>query len=278
MWMRKGRALEEDSRTAEMDQMDVDEEQEEAGDEVPSKFVAETVRVRLACQMFFVDMEGLNDGRAVKTIVPQVNPRKMIIVRASSEATDALIQSCGSIRAMTKEIFAPSEGESLTIGQQTNTFTISLSDQLLDSIVMSNFEDNHVGFVHGRIAVNDDSTIPILEPVVNVLPPFAQLTNTPGSASKSPIPILARRASCSLAPSTIIGDLKLTVLKTRLGSIGINVEFAGEGVLVCASPSGSDYVTVKKVGKGQVVLEGSPSELYYSVRDEVYGLHAMLDT
>jgi cleavage and polyadenylation specificity factor subunit 2 len=25
-----------------------------------------------------VDMEGLNDGRAVKTIVPQVNPRKMV--------------------------------------------------------------------------------------------------------------------------------------------------------------------------------------------------------
>jgi hypothetical protein len=23
-------------------------------------------------------MEGLNDGRAVKTIVPQVNPRKMV--------------------------------------------------------------------------------------------------------------------------------------------------------------------------------------------------------
>jgi len=143
--------------------------------------------------------------------------------------------------------------------------------------VMSNFEDNHVGFVHGRITMSADSTIPILEPVVNMPLPFAQLTNTVGSASKSPSPILARRASCSLPPTTIIGDLKLTALKTRLGTMGINVEFAGEGVLVCASPSGGDYVTVKKVGKGQVTLEGSPSELYYSVRDEVYGLHAMLD-
>ena len=134
-----------------------------------------------------------------------------------------------------------------------------------------------MGFVHGRIAMSADSTIPILEPVVNMPLPFAQLTNTVGSASKSPSPILARRASCSLPPTTIIGDLKLTALNTRLGTMGINVEFAGEGVLVCASPSGGDYVTVKKVGKGQVTLEGSPSELYYSVRDEVYGLHAMLD-
>lgn len=35
------------------------------------------VEVQLACRLLFVDLEGLNDGRAVKTIVPQVNPRKM---------------------------------------------------------------------------------------------------------------------------------------------------------------------------------------------------------
>ncbi|KAF8338964.1 beta-lactamase-like protein [Cantharellus anzutake] len=278
MWMRKGRALEEDSRTVETEEMDVVEAQDEAAEEVPSKFVAENVPVRLACQIFFVDMEGLNDGRAVKTIVPQVNPRKMIVVGASSEATEALIHSCGSIRAMTKEIFAPAAGERLTIGQQTNTFTVSLSDQLLDSIMMSNFEDNQVGFVHGRITMSADSSIPILEPVVNASSASAQWNRVPGCIPQLPRSTLAPRASCSLAPSTIIGDLKLTALKNRLGAVGISVEFAGEGVLVCASPSGSDYVTVKKVGKGQVILEGSPSELYYSVRDEVYELHAMLET
>lgn len=46
--------------------------------EPPSKFITTEVDVQLACRLFFVDMEGLNDGRAVKTIVPQVNPRKMV--------------------------------------------------------------------------------------------------------------------------------------------------------------------------------------------------------
>lgn len=36
------------------------------------------MEIQLACRLLFVDMEGLNDGRAVKTIVPQVNPRKMV--------------------------------------------------------------------------------------------------------------------------------------------------------------------------------------------------------
>jgi len=46
--------------------------------EPPSKFVSSIIDVQMACRLLFVDMEGLNDGRAVKTIVPQVNPRKMV--------------------------------------------------------------------------------------------------------------------------------------------------------------------------------------------------------
>jgi cleavage and polyadenylation specificity factor subunit 2 len=113
------------------------------------------IDVQLACRLLFVDMEGLNDGRAVKTIVPQVNPRKMvsrlqrfylqdnliassqILVSASESATNALIESCGNIRAMTKDIYAPSVGESIQIGQQTNTFSISISEDLLTSLRMS---------------------------------------------------------------------------------------------------------------------------------------------
>lgn len=122
--------------------------------EPPSKFVTTYVDVQLACRLLFVDLEGLNDGRAVKTIVPQVNPRKMvctavvhrhtlvltvlqILVHAAQAATDALIESCANIRAMTKEIYAPSQGETVQIGQHTNSFSISLSDELLAAIKMS---------------------------------------------------------------------------------------------------------------------------------------------
>lgn len=38
---------------------------------------------------------------------------------------------------MTKEIYAPAQGETVQIGQQTNSFSISLSDELLASIKMS---------------------------------------------------------------------------------------------------------------------------------------------
>lgn len=46
--------------------------------EPPSKFVSETHAVHMRCGLYYIDMEGLNDGRAVKTIVPQVNPRRLV--------------------------------------------------------------------------------------------------------------------------------------------------------------------------------------------------------
>jgi cleavage and polyadenylation specificity factor subunit 2 len=77
MWMRKGKILEEaqrDDKVADVMAVELPQVQEEP----PSKFITTDVVVQLACRLLFVDLEGLNDGRAVKTIVPQINPRKMV--------------------------------------------------------------------------------------------------------------------------------------------------------------------------------------------------------
>lgn len=118
MWLRRGKALEEDAESDEVKEMKRKKEEEEAKvlhvllaflplltflsqnlvKEPPSKFVASEIEVQLACRLLFVDLEGLNDGRAVKTIVPQVNPRKMVhyLLTASPSSpfvTDALFRS-----------------------------------------------------------------------------------------------------------------------------------------------------------------------------------------
>ena len=52
-------------------------------------------------------------------------------------ATDALIESCSKIRSMTKDIYAPMVGETIQIGQQTNSFSVNISDNLLASLKIS---------------------------------------------------------------------------------------------------------------------------------------------
>jgi len=115
----------------------------------------------------------------------------------------------------------------------------------------------------------------------------------------------------ALKPSLFIGDLRLALLKERLSVLKIPSEFTGEGVLVCgpAPPEAFDYdfasraaekgidprkgakavrdqlldeameesggkVAVRKVGRGKLVLDGTPGETYFVVRKAVYALHA----
>jgi len=241
-------------------------------EEVPSKYVSTVVEVQLACRLLFVDLEGLNDGRATKTIIPKVAPRKLIIVHGGPAATEAFLESCASIRTMTKDIYAPTEGESVQIGQNTNSYSISLSDEMLASVRMSRFEDNEVGFVTGRIATSSSSNVPVLEPTNQT----SLSTSRPSSLALPQV--LGARPTQRLPHSTMIGELKLTALKARLATVGVQAELIGEGVLVCRGGSDVETVAVRKSARGQVELEGTVCDVYYKVRKEIYGLHALVSS
>ncbi|KAL0570092.1 hypothetical protein V5O48_011867 [Marasmius crinis-equi] len=286
MWLRKSKVLEDEANNDDPNdpRRKQAEKEERQALEPPSKFVSSEVEVQMACRLLFVDMEGLSDGRAIKTIIPQISPRKMIIVHASENATNALVESCSNIRAMTKDIHAPTIGESVQIGQQTNSFSISISDGLLQSLKMSKFEDNEVGFVTGRVVAHASSIIPVLEPV-SVLPTREDIDDqsTPDDAAVTNKPrVLGSRPTATLPNSTMIGELKLTALKSRLTAVGIHAELIGEGVLICGATKSDgaseleNTVAVRKSGVGKVELEGNVSDVYYAVRKEIYNLHALV--
>lgn len=141
------------------------------------------------------------------------------------------------------------------------------------------FEDNEVGFVTGRIANLASSTIPVLEPVTAAVAASSSSTRRAIRGR-----MLGSRATAALPRSTMIGELKLTALKTRLAAVGVQAELIGEGVLICgaAAKRGSssdgleDSVAVKKTARGHIELEGAVSDVYYTVRREVYNLHALV--
>jgi cleavage and polyadenylation specificity factor subunit 2 len=132
----------------------------------------------------------------------------------------------------------------------------------------SQFEDNEVGFVTGRITTSASSNVPVLEPTNQ-----ASLSAThPSSALPR---VLGARQTQRLPHSTMIGELKLTALKARLVAVGVQAELIGEGVLVCRGGD-ADTVAVRKSARGQVELEGTVCDTYYKVRKEIYKLHALV--
>ena len=127
----------------------------------------------------------------------------------------------------------------------------------------------------GRISSTAGSTIPVLEPLGTRLPEkVARNDQRPR--------MLGSRPTRTLPQSTMIGELKLTALKTRLAKVGVQAELIGEGVLICgpakrgSSESVEHTVAVKKTTRGRVELEGTISDVYYVVRKEIYNLHALV--
>lgn len=147
--------------------------------------------------------------------------------------------------------------------------------------VLHQFEDNEVGFITGRVTNLATSVVPVLE------------LYTPSPQTEAPI-LSARRVlgPAELPKSMMIGDLKLTALKSRLSAVGVQAELVGEGVLICgamenpgrrlgvsAGTSQSELnknVAVRKTARGKVEIEGTVSDVYYIVRREVYNMYAVV--
>lgn len=170
-WLRKGRVLDQNAESDEAKALRLKNSAEvkqvsnsfghapnsdimKAPEEVPSKYITAQISIQMKCKVFFVDLEGVQDGRALKNILPHVNPRrlvrlpttlrrrnkansKQIIVQASSEATDSLVEACKITRSMNADIFTPTLGETIRIGEDMRNFTIALSDATMSSVKMS---------------------------------------------------------------------------------------------------------------------------------------------
>ena len=133
LWIRRGREIEEEGETEEVREKKrrkvEEEERQKAPPEPPSKFVSDNVKVDLKASVFYVDMEGIHDGQAIKTIISDLQPRRMIFVRSTEPATEALL-SFFKTSNVTKDVYAPATGEEVKIGEQIASYSVVLGDSI----------------------------------------------------------------------------------------------------------------------------------------------------
>lgn len=264
--------------------------------EPPSKYVTETLNVQAKCMLLFVDMEGLYDGRALKTIVPQLEPRRLILVESvDAQQRNSLHTSLSQLRSMTQDIFLPMISESIEIGETTANYTVNLGEEVLGSLRFSNFQDYQVALLRAKISFRAESSIPVLELSKEDLEEdrdTQDIDEHSESKVKQEIVELDEidnaQRTINRQPTTLyIGDLKLSSLKQSLARVqkpSIPSEFVGQGTLVCGSgafksPSNTtdqDVVTVRKENQGEIIIEGNVGRNFQRVRDAVYNLHAQV--
>ena len=228
--------------------------------EPPSKYTAEQVTTAVRCRVAYIDMQGLSDGRTIKTLVPQLQPRRLVMVNGDA-ATDAdMLETLLAVRSLQGEIHAVPVGVSVRIGALTSAYNVRLGDSIMSALRWSSIEGYNVVHVRGVPEEEEGADAPTL-------------VSAPDAGT----------ADLQRVPGTLyIGDLKLSRLKSALSrEHQMRSDFAGEGVLVCSDSGGSEQprrnVTVTKEGNGRIVIEGNLGMGLSVVRDSVQALYAQVD-
>lgn len=158
--------------TAEARRKKAIEDEAKAQAAIPSKFVTEQIEVVLGCQIAFIEMTGLNDGRALKTLIPQLHPRRLVMVNGDADTRADMLSVLSAIKSLTKEMYAPQWMEAVQIGEVTNSYTVSLGEGLLAGLELSRFEEFEVAHVRALVKAGGADagagSVPVLETEENI--------------------------------------------------------------------------------------------------------------
>ena len=81
--------------------------------------------------VFYVNLEGLSDIRSVKTLMSQLNPKRLVVIGGGEPEARTLLKRLLSTNPnMTSDIFCPVDSETLNVSAATNVFKVCRESSL----------------------------------------------------------------------------------------------------------------------------------------------------
>ena len=205
-------------------------------EESPTKVVVEEMDIIVRASLQYIDFEGRSDERSIKNIVTQVQPRQLILVHGSPEATQGLKSH---FETVLKSVHAPQPLEPVTIDSVSASYRLRLTEDFMRMVRFSRVAGNYqVAWVDGELKEEE------------------------GGSGLSLVP--SQGALQAVQKAVFVGETRLAELKEIIQStLNLSVHFIPGG-LVCG-----DRVVIRKQG-ARLSFHGALSQDYYRVRDVVY--------
>ncbi|MCL4123063.1 UNVERIFIED_CONTAM: hypothetical protein GTU68_046074, partial [Idotea baltica] len=236
-------------------------------EEAPTKCISQTVTVRLAAQIVFIDFEGRSDGESVLKILESIHPGRIILVRGVRTDLQAFAQN---LRTITKaKVFTPKLGEIVDASLETHIYQVRLSEALVSSLLLqpaSGGKEVEVAWLDGRVTYEQEKLLAMEEDVEQVMPNDI-------APDKPTIPTLTQipMEEASFHDPVFINEMRLSDFKQVLSRAGIESEF-NAGILWCANGT----IALRRQETGTVAIEGCLSEDYFEIKDLLYSQYAIL--
>ena len=224
---------------------------------VPFKWSCKVISIPVKCSRKSIPgFSGLSDGRSLKTIISRINPRKLLIVGGSTDATGFLLNHY-RMSSEGIEAHAPKIQESINVSSSLNLLSAIISEALLNQLRVTYSQDFEVAHLNAKVRIKE---------IVVAEPNEMQGTETSPETVYELIP--APLSAIQPCPTIVIGDVKLSELRRSLSihHSSIKTEFTSTGDLIC-----NGKILVKKdQSSGQIFLEGPLCKEYYQIRNLFY--------
>lgn len=122
--------------------------------ELPTKCIKSTVNLDVLASVQYIDFEGRSDGESIRKIVSLIKPRRLIVVRGTADATEALATYCRA-GAVQGKVFSPHLYEVVDATTESHIYQVRLKDSLVSSLQFSRGKDAELAWVDGLVDMQE---------------------------------------------------------------------------------------------------------------------------
>lgn len=214
----------------------------------PTKCLKITAPIPIQARLHSFDFEGRSDGLSIKNLITHMEPRRMILVGGSPEATQYLADKCRPY--VNEKIHKPHTGDVVDATTENYIYQVKLKDSLVTSLNFLKTDSGvELAWVDAKTQVIEDDEL-----------------------TTDKLPHLDAVEPETVPPhnAIFINELKLSDFKQVLLNNNIQAEFS-EGILYCG-----DKLAIKKREAGRIHLEGILCDEYFKVRDLLYKQYVIM--
>lgn len=270
----------------------------------PIRIVKTEVELKVLCCVNFIDFEGLVTERSLGMLIPQIRPKKLIMLPGDSEmsVTEEFYNGLAQDEGIEEVIRAP-PNQIVKGSMNSYPFSVRIAPELegllkwqkilgdysvahiTGKLVFDQDEKTGQGEANSTTASTDntgedqkdvDGDVEITQgegngPSSNEFELAKEYSHLNKDIKMMPLESAKELAAAPRSNPLLVGDIKLAELKKKLIAQGHKAEFRAEGVLVC-----DDKVAVRKIGEGRLSIEGGVSSEFYETKSVVRNLLAIV--
>ncbi|PAV88691.1 hypothetical protein WR25_20133 isoform C [Diploscapter pachys] len=260
-------------------------------EKVPTKCVRYVQKMEILCKVEFIDFEGRCDGESIKKLLEKtVQPRQIIIVHGTSEATRHLATYIKEKGIVQGRIFTPLVYDIVDATVESHIYQVSLSDALMSTLYFQPVGEAELAWIDAKVMkkamIGDrrgiDGEKEDEENSSEKESNDVEMQDENETEEERRKRLKKRKQQKALVldvlPSTnipshkavFVNDPKLSELKQIMQNLGHSAEFSG-GVLYI-----NGIISIRRLQQGQFHVEGCASKLYYEIRDYIYQQFAII--